>query len=168
MTVTVIAGAVGDAKPLSPPPESWAADPANEVAVLLVKFKAGGTFTLPKAGAGVNRSVYFFAGSDVTVNGEATAVRRGFVVDAGVDLNISAGADDAEVLVLQAKPIGEPIVQRGPFVMNTPAEITETITTYQRTQFGGWPWPREDMVHGAKLERFAKYPDGRVEKRPVT
>ena len=34
----------------------------------------------------------------------------------------------------------------------------------KKVQFGGWKWQREDMIHGPKIERFAKYPDGRIER----
>jgi hypothetical protein len=48
--------------------------------------------------------------------------------------------------------------------MNSRAEILHAFEDYQNTQFGGWPWPQHEMVHGSALERFAKYPDGRIEK----
>ena len=35
--------------------------------------------------------------------------------------------------------------------------------TYQRTQFGGWPWDSAAPVHGPEARRFARHPDGRVE-----
>jgi len=41
------------------------------------------------------------------------------VVNAAVDLAIVNGSDEAHILVLQGKPIGEPVIQYGPFVMNT-------------------------------------------------
>jgi hypothetical protein len=66
--------------------------------------------------------------------------------------------------ILQARPIGEPVVQHGPFVMNTRAEILPAFEDYKNTQFGGWPCPQDEMVHGSAFERLAKYPDGRIEK----
>jgi quercetin 2,3-dioxygenase len=71
------------------------------------------------------------------------------------------------VLVLQGRPIGEPVVQYGPFVMNTKAEIQRAYHDYHETHFGGWPWPADDPNHGAELRRFARHADGRVEQLPA-
>jgi hypothetical protein len=58
------------------------------------------------------------------------------------------------------------VVQYGPFVMNTAAGIRGAIRDYQRTGFGGWPWPADDPVHDVAEGRFAKHADGRVERAP--
>ena len=62
------------------------------------------------------------------------------------------------------KPLREPVVQYGPFVMNSRQEIADTFAEYQRTQFGGWPWKSDDPVHARDQARFARHPDGRLDK----
>lgn len=83
----------------------------------------------------------------------------------GADLTttLTDSGDGAEALVLQGGPIGEPIAQYGPFVMNTKAEIQKAYHDYQETHFGGWPWPADVPHHGTDLRRFARHADGREE-----
>ena len=71
------------------------------------------------------------------------------------------GMVGAELLVLQGRPIGEPVAQHGPFVMNSPAELQQAFVDYQRTQFGGWPWETNGPVHPRGQGRFAVHADGR-------
>jgi hypothetical protein len=47
--------------------------------------------------------------------------------------------------------------------MNTQAEIMQTFADYQRTHFGGWPWPDSAPVHGRDAARFARHPDGHTD-----
>jgi len=71
------------------------------------------------------------------------------------------------VLVLQGRPISEPVAQYGPFVMNDRAGIEQALVDYQTTGFGGWPWPTDDPVHPRDSGRFARHADGRLEERAV-
>jgi hypothetical protein len=48
--------------------------------------------------------------------------------------------------------------------MSSPAQIQQAFVDYQRTRFGGWPWPKDDPVHAHDEGRFAKHADGRVER----
>ena len=83
---------------------------------------------------------------------------------ADASIALRNGSDESEILVLQGRPIGEPIVQHGPFVMNTEAEIRQAYADYRATGFGGWPWPRRDPVLGSDPARFARHADGRLER----
>ena len=56
---------------------------------------------------------------------------QGGVLGAGDTVSVRAGADGARFLVLAARPLKEPVVQYGPFVMNTREEIEQAIRDYQ-------------------------------------
>jgi len=166
--VQLIAGAFENKKSLQPPPDSWAADLNNEVQILLVEMKASSSFLIPKSAGETLRSLYFFSASSFEVNEEKMNGRTGAFFNGERDTKIiNTGSEPLEFLMLQAKPMNEPIVQYGPFVMNYREEIVKTIEDYKKTQFGGWTWSRSDMVHGADPQRFAKFPDGKIEKPKV-
>jgi redox-sensitive bicupin YhaK (pirin superfamily) len=162
--VEVIAGTLDKSQAPAPPPDSWAADTANEVAVWNLKMEAGASFTIPKASAGINRTIYFYEGKDITVAGTVISHYHAIELTADVDVDIKAG-EETSILMLQGKPIGEPVMQYGPFVMNTKQEINEAFEDYHKTQFGGWPWKRYDQVHDRNKSRFAKYADGKLEEK---
>lgn len=160
--ITLVAGQLGEARPPSPAPDSWAAVEGNEVAIWLIKMEPGATWTLPAASQPLNRTLYFYEGGSLSVAG--TDLSAGYAAEllAGSDLLLRNGPIPASLVLLQGCPIGEPVVQYGPFVMNTEAEIRQAYADYRRTQFGGWPWDRSDPVHGRR-GRFARYADGREE-----
>jgi redox-sensitive bicupin YhaK (pirin superfamily) len=124
---------------------------------------ANAKWTLPAAQGEANRVLYFYRGSNVTVEDENVNENYLIQLDSTVDIFLKSGDQDAYFLMLQGKPIGEPVVQHGPFVMNTEAEIRQAFTDYQKTQFGGWPWPRREQVHSKEKGRFARHADGREE-----
>jgi hypothetical protein len=164
--VSLFAGALGEVKPPAPPPRSWAARPESDVAVWTIKLDAGARFTLPPAQAKTDRTLYFFSGPALKIAGETVDRHLGAAVRGDVPLTLEAVGGECEVLLLQGRPIGEPVVQYGPFVMNTRAEIQQAFADYQRTGFGGWPWPANDPVHPRPEGRFARHVGGREERPP--
>lgn len=150
--------------PLAPPPESWASHADADLAIWTIKMDPGASWTLPRAlGEGTRRMLYFFKGRTVSVAGRGVASHAAIELRADTPVELHCGAETSEFLMLQGRPIGEPVVQYGPFVMNSRAEITQALDDYRRTQFGGWPWPDHAQVHSRALGRFARYPDGRHE-----
>ena len=164
--VACIAGRVGDARALPPPPDSWAAQAEADVAIWTLKMSPGARFTLPPAaGAETRRKLYFFKGASLELAGQRIDAGQAIELRAGAAAELVNGAEEAELLMLQGRPIGERVAQYGPFVMNTEAELRQAFADYQRTQFGGWPWPDLAPVHGPAPERFARHADGRIEQR---
>ncbi len=164
--VTVVAGALGERRPPAPPPDSWASRTDTDVAIWCVRMDPGARWRLPPAShPGAMRMLYFFAGDGLRVGDHTQRQHAGLLVrcDEPVSIESIEPRTPCEILVLQGRPIGEPVVARGPFVMNSPAEIQRAFADYQRTGFGGWPWPSDDPVHGRE-GRFAKRPDGQTEK----
>lgn len=166
-TVTCITGmpeSFGARTMAAPPPDSWAAQADADVAIWTVKIAPDSSLTLPGAtGKDTRRMLYFFNGEHMRIAG--TEIRRHCAVEvhAGTAIELRSGPRGAELLLLQGRPIGEPVVQHGPFVMNTQAEIQQTMEDYRRTHFGGWPWPSQAPVHPRTTARFARHPDGRTE-----
>lgn len=161
--VDVIAGKLKELQAPPPTPDSWAANPANEVSILTIKMEAGARWVLPKASAEAHRMLYFYKGNGLQVEGQIIPAYHSIRVKADVDCTLQAGMEDCFLLLLQGKPIKERVVQHGPFVMNSEAEIREAFMEYQRTQFGGWPWPKQEQVHERNKGRFARYADGTEE-----
>ena len=87
-----------------------------------------------------NRSIYFIEGEKASVDGKEFTSKVYLTADPKKEITLSnPGSDEAtEFLVLEGKAIDEPVVQHGPFVMNTQGEIQQAFKDYQRTQFGGW------------------------------
>lgn len=92
---------------------------------------------------------------------------RGARLHANRPVTLQSGDQPAEILLLQGRPIGEPVAHRGPFVMNRPDELVQAFRDYERTGFGGWPWRRDDPVHARGDGRFAIHADGREERVPT-
>ena len=153
--------------PLAPPPDSWAAQADSDVAIWTIRMSPGARWTLPAAtGKGARRQLYFFKGKSVIVGGQAVNAASAVELRSTNAVELVNGEAEAEFLLLQGRPIGEPVVQYGPFVMNTQAEIRQTVADYQRTQFGGWPWPDSAPVHGREPARFALRSGGHEERPP--
>lgn len=161
-TLTAVAGRFAGLTPPPPPPESWASRPDTDVAIWTLKMAPGARFTLPPASKEANRMLYFFRGESVEVAGRTFTSHAAILLRADAAAELVNGPAESEFLLLQGRPIGEPVVQYGPFVMNSQAQIQQAFADYRRTGFGGWPWPDHGPVHGRE-GRFARHADGRRE-----
>lgn len=158
------AGAYDGIEGGKPAPESWASDQNNEVVIWTIKMAANATWKIPSASPGLNRSAYFFTGKTIAIDGETIQLNHCIELKSDSEIKIENSDVEAEILILQGRPINEPVVQYGPFVTNTEDEIRDVMKEFGRTQFGGWPWPNNDNVHERSKARFAKFADGHIEE----
>lgn len=161
--VEVIAGNIDKHNAPTPPPNSWANNPENAVAIWNVKMEEGATWKLPAGPANTNRSIYFYEGDELAIGDQNLPYYHSADLLPSAELQIRAGKKPCNFLILQGKPIGEPVVQHGPFVMNSREEIQQAFYDYQQTQFGGWPWDVAGPVHGADKGRFAIHANGTID-----
>ncbi|KZX57058.1 nuclease PIN [Halioglobus sp. HI00S01] len=81
-----------------------------------------------------NLLAYVYAGSMI-VNAREVHAQQMAVTSAGRVMTLHAGVEGTQVLLLRGAPLGEPVANYGPFVMNTPDEIEQTLRDYQSGQF---------------------------------
>jgi len=163
--VTVIAGELAGVTPPSPPPRSWGSRDEAELAIWHLRFDPTARWDLPPTRtADTVRTLYVFEGS-VRIGEHTIDSPTAVMLHSDEPVTVVAGDRQVEALMLQGRPIGEPVARYGPFVMNTEQEIQQAFADYRRTEFGGWPWDADDPNHGADAGRFARYGDGRIEQR---
>ena len=164
-SIQVIAGKINNTKALEPTPDSWAANSKNAVGVYTVKMDANAIWTLPKLEVEANRSLFFYKGNKIIIEEKTIYTNHIIELQANANIEIQNGNQDAYFLILEGKPIGEPVAQYGPFVMNTQEEIQQAMKDYGRTQFGGWPWSEREVVHHREKGRFALHTSGKEENK---
>lgn len=109
---------------------------STEPLFLDVRLPANATFSNPVA-HGHNAFIYPYEGN---VEISPSSARRSIgpqtvgVLSAGDNIEVQSGAEPAAFLVLAAKPLLEPVLQYGPFVMNTREQIEQAIYDYQHDQ----------------------------------
>ena len=165
--VEVMAGEVDGHRAPAPPPDSWASRPDSQLAIWHISLEPGATWELPVAPASANRMLHMVAGDDVRIAGKSFSDGTGIRLRPERSAVLTNHGSPAAFLLLQGEPIGAPVFQMGPFVMNTPEELRQAFDDYNATGFGGWPWSRRDPVHARTEGRFALHADGRVEHREM-
>jgi redox-sensitive bicupin YhaK (pirin superfamily) len=115
------------------------------MAMAHLTISPGAHVTLPWSRA--HNALLYVLGGEGSVGSEGRPVRRGQLVvfGAGDDIVVSARdrqesrTPELDVLVLGGRPIGEPVVTYGPFVMNTRAEIVQALDDFQHGKLGTIP-----------------------------
>lgn len=164
-TIDLIAGEMNGKKAPDPAPDSWAANPHNEVAIWTIKMDANAKFELPKSSKDLSKSLYFYKGNTIKIGDQNLEPNICIKLQSDAECLIENGSEPAYLLMLQGKPIEEPVVQHGPFVATSAQGIQNAMNTFYATEFGGWPWETHDHVHDKTKGRFALYADGTLVER---
>jgi len=109
----------------------------SDVDIALIEMKAGSTLNTSVA---ANRNIFFYMiKGSALVNGEQVEKLNlvEFNVDHGENININASKDTI-ILLANALPNNEPVVSKGPFVMNTEEEIRQAYADYREGKMGVW------------------------------
>ena len=137
--VKVIAGTLAlDAGATSGPVNGSGAKLSTDPSFLDVHLPPGAEFTAPVT-AGHNAFLYTYEGSAEIGSPGASKLlpnRAAGVLSDGDSVRVRAGAEDVRFLLLAAKPLREPVVQYGPFVMNTREEIEQALADYRDGRLG--------------------------------
>jgi redox-sensitive bicupin YhaK (pirin superfamily) len=92
-------------------------------------------------GALIVSAFVFVSSGAVSIGAEGAATTAGegtlAVLSPGNLIRVRAREQRSEILIAAARPLGEPIVQRGPFVMNTEEEIQRAFADYRAGRLGG-------------------------------
>ena len=132
--VKVIAGTLElDGNLTSGPVNSADARLSTDPLYLDVRLRAGEKFSVPTA-AGHNAFLYAYEGSAKIGAAGATKPlphRAAGVLSDGDSIRVEAGPEGVQLLLLAARPLREPVVQYGPFVMNTREEIEQALADYR-------------------------------------
>ncbi|MFA9439856.1 pirin family protein [Uliginosibacterium sp. sgz301328] len=108
--------------------------PDTEPLYVDVHLPAGASFT-QRIPAGHNAFIYTYRG-EVKVGDTAVPDRNmGLLANDEGDGVVITATSDSRVLIIAGRPLGEPIAQYGPFVMNTQEEIMQTLMDYRAGKF---------------------------------
>ena len=108
--------------------------PDTEPLYLDIHLPAGSSFSQP-VDAGFNAFTYTYRG--VVMIGDTKVPDRHMAIlsNDGAELVRVEAREDARLILVAGKPLNEPIAQYGPFVMNTPEEIQQTLRDYKDGYF---------------------------------
>ena len=152
--------------PITPPPDSWAAQAEADFAIWMIRLEPGASLLLPAAQqAATQRTLFVYLGSGLQVDAQPVGANRRVRVIAQQSLQLAnPGAMPVELMLMQGVPLNEPVIRSTVYVTNTLAELHQAKRDFQRTQFGGWPWATRQPTHGPGFARFSQRADGMREE----
>lgn len=110
--------------------EGSVADRSTQPIYADIHLESGASVTLPVP-EGHNAMLYLYEGTAGLADRALQRSAANILGNNGDRIALTAGESGARLLLIAGKPIGEPVVQYGPFVMNTREEIEQTLRDYR-------------------------------------
>jgi redox-sensitive bicupin YhaK (pirin superfamily) len=95
--VEVLAGEFAAKSAPAPPPDSWAADKNNHVSVLNIRIEANGEFRIPPTESGINRTLYFYQGNDLSIDSKSIPEYHAVDLQPENEVRMKAGNHECRV-----------------------------------------------------------------------
>lgn len=105
-------------------------DPNTHLQYLDVALQPGAEFS--EAVATEQQVIVYVYEGDVLITATGVGVHHLVVLGDGDEVRVTAGTGGARMIVAAGRPLGEPIAQYGPFVMNTEAQIQQALDDFRR------------------------------------
>lgn len=156
--VSVIQGEFNGTQGLQATNSSWASDERSKLRILNISMEKGSSLDINQVSETLNRNLYLYHGEAIEIDGEEIRGKKSIKLEGNADIKIEA-KDDVKLLLLEAEPLNEPILNDGPMVMNTEEEVLQGYRDFWDNQYGGWPWKEASPVHDKEEGRFSAVVD---------
>lgn len=146
-TLTVIQGKFAGVEGPKATEASWASDPKSKMRIILIKLMPGASVEIDGVSDTLNRNLYLYEGPVALIDGDRVEGKRSLKLEGGSSFKIEALEDEIHLLLLEAEPMNEPIINDGPMIVNTMDEVLEGYRDYWDNQYGTWKWDANDPLH---------------------
>lgn len=143
--VAVLQGEYAGEKAPEPIVDSWAAHPEAKFRILRIDLEEGGEVVIDAVSDTLNRNLYLYEGG-MTIDGQVYASKKSFKLYGDREATLVGGPGGAKLILMEAVPIGEPMINDGPMVMTMEEEICQGYKDFQKNKFGNWPWNDRDPI----------------------
>lgn len=153
--VDLITGKFAGQEGPKPTKASWAYDEKSNFRIMLIHLGENSEIKIDGVSPSLNRNLYPYEGLYVYINDEKIQGKRHLKLKGEEDFIIKTGDSPSSLLLLEAEPLKEPIINDGPMIMNTMEEVLDGYRDFYENRYGDWPWDERDPYHQVGTGRIS-------------